>query len=770
MHDDDLPPLLAGMQLAVGPGVATIIPSIDMETYSEAGYEWDEAAQKWRGLPGSGKKGLKAVGHRKYAQHPSAEVLTFTYDLRDGLGQRRWKPSEPCPADLADYIATGDPIEAHNGPFEVSMWSEILVPRHGFPPIPLTQWRCSAAKARAWGMPSSLEKLGEVLQLPTQKDAEGKRLMKKFSIPRDPTKADSRRRILPSDDPEEFERYCQYCDTDEVVEGLASARVPDLIPIELAYWQCDLAINYRGVGVDVPSVENCIKVVDQVLEKYGRECAAITGGLMPSQVQALIGWLAARGVRTKSLDAESLEELLARQDLPEDARRVIELRALTGSASVKKVYGMAEHATHDARLHDLFVYHGARTGRDTHADIQPGNLPKAGPALRWCDNHGCHKPYAKAASHCPWCGASEAFSRLTPHADPKSDAGKWHWLAVEPALEVMASGSVDAVEYFFGDALLTISGCVRGLLQAAPGHRLICSDYSSIEAVVTAALAGEEWRMDAFRRKEDIYLHGAAGITGRTYHWYMEYAQQNGKHPDRQKIGKVAELALGFGGWVGAWRNFDKTDNYSDDDVRNLILKWRDASPAVVEMWGGQIRGTPWKPTKHELFGLEGMAIAAVLNPGERFTFRYISYEVIDDVLYCLLPSGRRIAYHQPRLTRSARKEGWAELYSLTFMTWNSNPTYGPPGWVRMDTYSGRLTENCCQAVARDVMADAVIRLEAAGYPIVLRVHDELAAEVPDGFGSVEEFERIMATLPDWAADWPIRAAGGWEGQRYRKD
>lgn len=760
---EDLPPLLAGMQLAVGPGLATITPSIDMETYSEAGYVWDEAAQKWRGLPGSGKKGLKAVGHRKYAQHPSAEVLTFTYDLRDGLGQRRWKQGDRCPIDLARYIATGGIIESHNAGFEVSMWSEVLVPRHGFPPIPLTQWRCSAAKARAWGMPSSLEKLGEVLQLPTQKDAEGKRLMKKFSMPRDPTKADSRRRIMPSEDPEEFERYCQYCDTDEAVEGLASARVPDLIPIELAYWQCDLAINYRGVGVDVPSVENCIKVVDQVLEKYGRECAAITGGLMPSQVQALIGWLAARGVRTKSLDAESLEELLARQDLPADARRVIELRALTGSASVKKVYGMAEHATHDARLHDLFVYHGARTGRDTHADIQPGNLPKAGPALRWCDNHGCHKPYAKAARHCPWCGTSEAFSK----------PAEWSYEAVPYALEILASQSVDAVEYFFGDALLTISGCVRSLLKARPGYDLVCSDYSAIEAVVLAALAGEQWRLDSFAAKDDIYLRGASAITGTPYEEYIAYAKQHGhKHPDRQAIGKVSELALGYLGGLGAWRNFDKSDRFTDKEVKAIVQKWRQASPNIVEFGGGQLRGKPWAPERYELYGLEGMAIAAILSPGEEFHVGPVSWQMFDDVLYCKLPSGRRMAYHQPRLQWAPPDKfpDWAPIHHITYMTWNSNVKMGPLGWVRMDTFAGRLAENVTSAVARDVMANAVINLEAAGYAVVLRIHDELVSEIPKGWGSAEEFERIMGTLPAWAEGWPIRCGGTWKSERFHKD
>lgn len=192
----------------------------------------------------------------------------------------------------------------------------------------------------------------------------------------------------------------------------------------------------------------------------------------------------------------------------------------------------------------------------------------------------------------------------------------------------------------------------------------------------------------------------------------------------------------------------------------------------IVELWGGQFRGTPWAPTSTEYYGLEGMAVQAVLNPGQRFTYRLISFEVdpVADVLYMVLPSGRRISYREPRLTHGSKRDGWAAIYELTFMTHNSNPKMGPLGWVRMPTYGGRLAENATQAVARDIMANAVVNLEQRGYPVVLRVHDEIASEVPNGFGSVEEFEAIMQDLPTWAAGWPIRAAGGYRAVRYRKD
>lgn len=768
------PALPYGFEIKVGPGVSTVLADMDFEGWSAAGFVWHGPTAKkplgyWSGPPGAaqGKKGLNVIGSRVYSEHPSTEALTFSYDLKDGYGKRRWKPGQPNPQPLFDHLASGKFVEAHGAGFELNFWNEVCVHRYGWPPLDGRQLRCSMAKARAFGLPAALADVGAALNLDTQKDKAGKELMKIFSWPKDPTKKDPRWRIFPHDSPEQFARYEDYCDTDIVTEAGVSARCPDLIPQELDYWLADQAINRRGIGVDMAAVADCIAVVNEVLKAYDEEMFSLIG-LRTSQAKKLVEWMADNGVRgsdgrpVKSLAAEELEFLFEqRHNYPHPVGRVLEIRGLTASASVKKVFSMANHANRNARLCDLFIYHGARTGRDTHADVQPGNLPKAGPDLRWCDNQGiCRRPYAKHFDTCPWCGCSAAFSS---EASPVEGDKGWCFEGVEHVLEILRLRSMSALEYFFGDALLCVSGVVRSLMCAAPGNRLICSDYSSIEAVVQAMLTGEEWRIETFRRGECIYLHSAAKILGKTY----EYYQANGfkKHPDR-KIGKIAELALGFSGWINALYAFGYDG--TDAEAKNIVIPWRAASPAFVEMWGGQYRGFPWAPTSREFFGLEGCAVQAVLTPGSVFGYRGITYQVIDDVLYCTLLSGRRMAYHQPRLWHGSKRDGWVESYSLTYMTWNTNALMGAKGWVRMETFGGRLFENVVQATARDIMAHAVVNLEAAGYRVVLRVHDEVAAEVPEGFGSLAEFEAILTQLPEWARDWPIRAEG-WEGVRYHK-
>jgi len=762
---------MAYSQVPAGCGLSTVLPDMDFETYSEAGYVWNDDGQKWDVPKGATKKGFFAVGTVAYAEHPSTEVLSLAYDLKDGLGPRLWVPGMAPPEELFEYLRLYVPfelrntgllplIEAHNSSFEWWIWQRVCHERMGWPELSFQQLRCSAAKARAYALPGSLAPLAKVLDTADQKIDDGKRLINKFSCPRKPTKKDPRKRIRPEEDPTDAVNLYDYNIGDTKAEGAVSALIPDLPPEELDFWLCTQESNIRGVALDMLTVHAGVGILDRALVKYNAELHVLTGGTVvkASEVQKLTGWLGAQGVHMRALDVEAVDAALARTDLPPVARRALEIRQRVGSASVKKYYAMQRQASREGRAHELFIYHRARTGRDGGADIQPQNLPKAGPKLRWCENAGCEKPYGQHLDNCPHCGTSAAFSR----------AAGWSWEAVDHAIEIIRTGDLEYTEHIYGDALLTLSGCIRGLFTAAPGHDLICSDYSSIEAVVTAVLAGEEWRIEAFRRGEDIYLVSASRITGIPYEEYIAYREKHGvHHPDRQKIGKPAELGLGFGGWLGAWRQFDKSTNFTDEEVKENIKAWRTASPNIVEMWGGQIRGKPWSPDYYELFGLEGAAIQAVQNPGTCYRYRLISFGVKNDTLFCRLPSGRFLTYHRPRLNPATRWDGQVEL---TFEGWNSNPKMGSFGWVRLPIYGGRWFENIVQGVARDILAHAVVNLHEANYPIVIRVHDEPVAEVPEGFGSIEEFEAIMATMPAWAEGWPIRAAGGWRAKRYRKD
>lgn len=749
--------LRAGTVLVAGMGTSTVVPDVDFETYSEAGFVWDEESGKWVCLPRAAqrKKGITVVGAARYAEHPTTEVLSLAYDLKDGRGRRHWKPSDPPPDDLFAHILTGGLLEAWNVGFERHIWEKVCVPRMGWPAVARSQWRCAMAKARAHALPGALDNAAAVLGTEARKDKDGTRLLNRFSIPRNPTKGDPRFRIRPEDDPADAARLYSYNIRDIAAEAELSSLTPDLQPEELEWWQVDQEINARGVQVDTESIEACAAIVDAALGRYNGELKELTDGTVAaaSEIQRLSGWLGGLGVHVLSLDEEHVEETLKRSDLPPSARRALEIRALIGSASVKKLFAMRNTVCADGRIRDLFAYHGARTGRCTGHGPQPTNLPNHGPAVARCAACGRHH---SARSNCPWCGAIAA--------PPTTE---WNPSAVEDALAIMRTGSLDCAEMFFGEALPAVSGCLRGLFVAAPGHDLICSDYSAIEAVVLAELAGETWRQEVFRTHGKIYEMSAAKISGVPFEEFLRHKEETGHHhPLRKTLGKVAELASGYGGWIGAWKAFGADSFMSEDEMRSAILAWREASPAIVEFWGGQSRGFGYQ-RRAEMYGQEGAAVSAVLYPGQEFTSHGFRWLMRGDALYCRLLSGRYLTYHRPRLRPSERRAG---EWSLSYEGWNTNPKYGAVGWVRMDTYAGKLTENLVQATARDLQRHALVAQERAGYRIVLHVYDENVAEVPEGWGSVEEFEAIMSETPPWAAGWPVRARGGWRGKRYRKD
>lgn len=743
---------------------------------------------KPEGAPKSKKPGLPLVGAFAYAMHPSTVVRWLAYDLKDGRPARQWREGDPPPVELFQYIQSGGLIEAHNASFERVIWEQVCHKRMGWPPVHPGQWRCSKAKASAYALPPALASVAKVLQLPG-KDARGDALIKRLSIPQKMTPARTSEYFrlmcigLPPDlaaaracmdaDGQAMAAFGQYNLRDIEVEEDVSIRIPDLCPHELPLWQLDQTINSRGVAIDVAALHACADILKQVFELYDGELQRLTFGMVDraSETKKLTEFIARFGVHLDNMQEETVTAVLKNPALPYPVRRALEIRELVGLASVKKVFAMLHNACPDGRIRGLYNYYGARTGRPTGEGPQPTNLPNSGPDMYLCV---CGEAFRVGLVSCPYCGLPRP---------PKPQ--EWGPEATESVIRLLLTRDLARIEHVVGSALAAISACLRGFFIAPPGRDLIVSDYNSIEAIVLAMLAGEQWRIDVFRTHGKIYEMSAAKISGVSFNDFMKHAgytdeelsapdwykrkpaKPGSHHPLRKSIGKVAELASGFQGGSGSWVQFGADEFLTPEQIADGVKAWRAASPAIVEFWGGQrkkINGF-WEPC---LYGVEGSFIAAVQNPGASYTFRGLKfqYDRQTDVLTLTLLSGRDLHYHRPRLSPHSKFQGSQEI---TYEGNNTNPKNGPVGWIRMYTYGGRLTENIVQATARDIQQHGLRLLEAAGYNIVLHVYDEDVAEVPEGFGSVAEFEKIMMTLPDWAADWPIRASGGWRRKRYGK-
>lgn len=745
----------------------TVRPSMDFETYSEAGFII-EPNGKVRGAGPRGKSGLGLVGTPIYAEHPSTEVLCLYYDLKDGKGRRGWMPGTPNPQDLLDYIAAGGVIEAWNVTFEFWIWNMVCTRKYGWPPLPLEQLYCVMAKSRRHSLPGGLDNCAKVLGV-TPKDQDGKRLLGKLTRPISASKHRPEPRWTFATAPEDYYKLFGYCDQDVATEDEAAARIPDLTPTEYAAWQLDQRINVRGVQVDVDTLDCMLDLLGQAERKYTLELATLTQGAVGSvsEIAKFGDWLTSQGFPLGDITKDTVSTALKRTDLTPTVRRALEIRDTLGAANIKKLHTLKHQVSSDGRLRDQYTYCGAdRTGRASAGGVQLQNITAKGPKTIECGDMTCLGISGKTNytndEGCPRCGSPFYGERK-----------EWDIDSVRQAIGDFKTRDLDHVEKMWGDPIAVMCGCLRGLFIPKPGYEFICVDFSAIEAVVAACLARCQWRIDVFNGDGKIYEASVSKVTGIPLEEILQYKKDNGKHhPLRGTLGKIRELAGPYGGWVGAWKNFG-AESYFDSEqaIKEDVLNFRAESPEIVEMWGGQFRqvgAKPWDAVP-ELYGLEGMAIKAIQNPGECFSYIDITYGVFEDVLYCRLPSGRFLHYHRPRLVPTEDKLNRGPCVKITFEGYNSNPTKGPIGWHRLETYGGRLFENVTQATAADIQFDALGRCEAAGYNIVMHTHDEGVAEVPIGWGSVDEMAAIMTERPDWAAWWPIRA-DGWRDTRYQKD
>lgn len=762
------PPLLphlapAGTQWRAGMWGVTVHPSFDFETRSAAGFKISDVGK----VTGVGtKSGLSAVGAPVYAEHPSTRVLSLAYNMKDGRGPQLWLPGTPYPKALLDYVANGGTIEAHNSSFEYLIWNLVCVKQYGWPPIHLGQLRCSMAKARSHSLPAALGNLAQVLQT-SEKDKRGKQLLQKLSRPHSVTK--NRNTVWHEYDtaPEEHQELWAYNLQDTVAEDDAGGLIPDLTPHELDVWLLDQKINMRGVYVDVQTLDAAIAMLAECERPYNARLAELTDGRVcrASEVAKIVEWAGAQGLPLESLDEKALDaaiKQLGDGSLPH-VLEVLEIRRTLGSANVKKLHSIKLQVSSDGRLRDQYKYCGAdRTGRWAAGGVQLQNITSASPPTSQCDDPQCAKYFGKPAASdakCPHCG-SWLFH----------DISDWPPEAVDQLCGDIRSLTFAAFLAIWPEPVKALCGILRGLFCAPPGKKLVCCDFSSIEAVVLACLARCQWRVDVFNTHGKIYEMSAADITGRDYQFYLDYKAENGHdHVDRKKIGKVAELASGYAGWVGAWRAFGAEED--DATIKERILAWRAASPEIVRFWGDEYEwcGPGKWDYRYNPHGLEGSAISSVSQPGVWHAHNDISFVTAGNTLYCRLPSGRFLHYHRPEVVPVQDRLNRGERRQLTFEGWNSNPQKGPLGWHRWDTYGGKLTENIVQATSRDLQANAMLRVAAAGHDIVMHTHDEITVEVPDDDSvTVEDIVNLMIVRPEWASWWPIRA-DGWEGKRYRK-
>ncbi|MGF7007175.1 hypothetical protein [Aminobacter sp. BE322] len=730
---------------------------------------------------------LKKHGVYRYMASPHTEALLASYKI-DGGPRKRWRRGEPCPADIDEHVESGGIVSAHNNSFERLLWQMVLTPRFGWPVLRLEQCRCTAATAAAMSLPRDLAGLGAALGLSTQKNKEGMRLIRKFSIPRRPRKGEDPNGLYwnePEDHPEDFELFHDYCDDDVEAEAEADRRMVPLSDTEQAVWLLTERINQRGIRIDRKSARAALAMAEKAKRGLDREMRLATDGYVPSTTQPgkLVEWVQRQGIELSSAAKAEITDLLEADDLPAKVRKALEIRAEAAKTSVSKLNAMLDRASADGRVRGGFIYHQAGTGRTQSVGVNWTNLPRP--------------------------------RKVYDDEKPRTDVLFQAFRTEEPGI----------LPLFYGDELgrplHLISDAIRGFIWAAPGHELVQADFSNIEGNTVAWTANERWKLKAIHELNadpslpDMYRRTAASILGLTTDEVTK------KHWARQAVGKPAELGLSYGGGVMAFVTFARgygvkldgiaagvieraseerlekaTKRYEGQMKRGLsgtkdlsreawiaceIIKlgWRAQNAAIAQSWKD----------------VEAAVRDAVASPGTVTSAAKVSYIAARGFLWARLPSGRCLAYGSPKL----KAQVWAKI-KLPDGDWsdsevmdretaerlevkgevkiegNTSDKVTALGvnsvtrkWDRSALYGGLLVENNTQAIARDLLVNGMWKSEGAGYPIIATVYDEIITEVPRDFGSVEAFEKLICELPAWASGLPL-TAGGWRGKRYRKD
>lgn len=650
---------------------------------------------------------ITKVGAYRYAQDPEFQVLLFGYCSEDSAAPTvldlTLEPDPRCClyVSMPWLFDASYTKRAHNAAFEWWCLSEYMELSWEQRVLWLQQWECSMVHALYCGLPAQLGALGAVLQQPEDalKMKEGKALIKYFCTPCKPTKVNGgRTRNLPQHDPAKWHLFCKYNGMDVIAERandrkLAPWPVPEDV---MQQWREDVEMNARGVAVDMELVEGALACSALITEEQTAECKALTGLANPGSRAQLLGWLRNRGVEMPGLTKEDVGKALA-GDLPSDVRRVLELRQQLGKTSNTKYETIAASAGPDLRVRGTLQFYGAsRTGRWAGRLLQVQNLPRT------------------------YLDHQDEWRAVVKLCDPE-------------ALALLTDNISD-----------TLSQLIRTALVPGKGYTFVDADFSAIEARLIAWLAGEDWVLDVFRTTGKIYEATAARIFGVPFD---SIVKGNPNYKYRQR-GKVATLALGYQGGVGAMKRMGGDQLGLDDDgLQDIVNRWRRQNPRICKLWRKMqdaavhtIRtGKTTQPRAGVIFRKE-------LAPD--FPFPFLTLQ---------LPSGRKLFYADPGTTPDDR---------ITYKEWDNG------GWREAETYGGKLTENLTQAVGRDCLAFALDNLRRAGYRVVFHVHDEAIIELPttqDAEAALDNVVRIMSIVPPWAEGLPLNAAG-WHGDFFTKD
>lgn len=659
--------------------------SIDLETYSDID--------------------ISKSGAYRYAESENFEILLFgvsinneevqIYDLACG---------DSVPEDILAAL-TDDTVTkwAFNASFEricLSNWLKKHHPEHfkGYSSsddpasnyLNPASWKCSMIWSAYLGLPLSLEGAGAVLKLQNQKLKEGKDLIRYFCCPCKPTKVNGgRTRNLPSHSIEKWKKFKEYNKRDVEVElalkqKLSKFPVPDFIWNE---YHLDQEINDRGILLDMKLVENAILFDEKSKGSLTTAMQDITKLDNPNSVMQMKQWLSENGIDTESLGKKDVAKLI--KDSPVDNTDVIEalkLRLKLAKSSVKKYQAMQNAVCKDGRAHGMFQFYGAnRSGRWAGRLIQLQNLPQ---------NHLPDLAEARALVH---------------------------------------SGDYEILELLYDDVLDTLSQLIRTAFIAKPGHKFIVSDYSAIEARVLAHLANEEWRLEAFTAGKDIYCASAQQMFGVP-------VEKHGINSSLRTQGKVAELALGYGGSVGALKSMGALEmGLKESELQPLVTSWRNANPNIVQYW--------WDV---DAAVKEAITMRTATDVGNvRFIYK-------SAILFIELPSGRRLSYIKPKLC-----ENQFGGISISYEGIGSTKK-----WERIESYGPKFVENIVQAISRDLLSFALKNL--SHYFICGHVHDEVIIECPSDT-PVDSICSIMGCTPDWMPDILIRG-DGYATEFYKKD